>query len=351
MRTRILLFCGVVLAACLWLLLRRSTEEHRVTDSHEIAPATTNHLNQPVQVQATEKHQTSAGDAASVTASPIRFNTASNREVLMKQIENEWRTPINFYGEVIDESNNPVAGASISFGWTDLSKEGYSRASTTSDANGLFALEGKTGEHLSVWVGKDGYYSSKSNLDSFFYSGKNENFVPNPGTPIVFYLRKKEQAEPLIHIGGIGLHTMRDYLLAADGTPTDVSLFTGNLTPAGQGDLQVEFQAGPPLDNFPSRITWQCQVTVPGGALVQTSEEFPFLAPEDGYQVSDAWSVTVTNWTETVNQQYYVKLRNGNFGRVKLRVIGAPGRAYFRMESFLNPSGSRDLEWQDSSTQ
>jgi hypothetical protein len=137
---------------------------------------------------------------------------------------------------------------------------------------------------------------------------------------------------------------MRDFLLAADGKPTEVSLRDGRLTPAGQGDLKVEFQAGPPLDNFPSRISWQCQVMIPGGGLVQTDEEFPFLAPENGYQEFDQWNVGATNWTETLDKQYYVKLRDGNFGRVKLRVIGVPGRAFFRMESFLNPSGSRNLE-------
>ena len=85
-------------------------------------------------------------------------------------------------------------------------------------------------------------------------------------------------------------------------------------------------------------------MTVPGGGLIQTDEEFPFLAPESGYQEFDQWNVGATNWTESLDKQYYVKLRDGNFGRVKLRVIGVPGRADFRMESFLNPSGSRNLE-------
>ena len=148
----------------------------------------------------------------------------------------------------------------------------------------------------------------------------------------------------MIHISGIGIHTMRDYLLAADGKPTEVSLRDGRLAPVGQGDLKVEFQAGPPLDQFPSRISWQCRVTFSGGGLMETSEEFPFLAPENGYQEFDQWSITSTNWTESLDKQFYVKLRDGNFGRVKLRVIGVSKRAYFRMESFLNPSGSRNLE-------
>jgi hypothetical protein len=107
--------------------------------------------------------------------------------------------------------------------------------------------------------------------------------------------------------------------------------------------LEVAFQAGPSLDGFPSRITWQCQVSVPNGGLITTDEEFPFQAPSDGYQASDTWNITVTNWTDEVDQQYYVKLANGDFGRINLRIIGN-ARPYFRMESFVNPTGSPNLE-------
>jgi hypothetical protein len=243
----------------------------------------------------------------------------------------------------VDENSNAVAGADITFGWSEFpTEEGARRAATKSDADGFFSLHDKRGPALDIWVGKEGYYASHGGQKGFSYMGG--DFSPDPQNPVIFNLRKKGTPEPLIHIAGIGLHTMRDFLLAADGKPTEVSLRDGRLTPAGQGDLKVEFQAGPPLDNFPSRISWQCQVMIPGGGLVQTDEEFPFLAPENGYQEFDQWNVGATNWTETLDKQYYVKLRDGNFGRVKLRVIGVPGRAFFRMESFLNPSGSRNLE-------
>ncbi len=33
----------------------------------------------------------------------------------------EWRMPINFYGKVVDEGDQPVSGANIKFSWTDWS--------------------------------------------------------------------------------------------------------------------------------------------------------------------------------------------------------------------------------------
>jgi hypothetical protein len=275
----------------------------------------------------------------------ILIHAVSNK--VDPRIMDAMQAPIDFYGEVVDEKSNAVSNAGVSFHWTDLTAKGFNNSSTAqSDSNGLFSLTGKQGGSLTVSVGKNGYYAFDRWGKTFFYSKMDagRKHIPDPLNPVIFYLRKKGTPEPLIHIAGIGLHTMRDFLFTADGRPTEVSLRDGRLTPAGQGDLKVEFQAGLPLDNFPSRISWQCQVSVPGGGLVQTSEEFPFLAPENDYQEFDQWSITSTNWTETLDKQYYLKLRDGNFGRVKLRVIGVPNRAYFRMESFLNPSGSRNLE-------
>lgn len=39
----------------------------------------------------------------------------------------EYKMPISFYGQVVDESGAPIAGATIRFTWTDLSNEGTSK--------------------------------------------------------------------------------------------------------------------------------------------------------------------------------------------------------------------------------
>ncbi len=335
MRTRILLLCGAVLAFCLWFLLHHRTSPPK----SEAATTVTNQqlASQPPQIQTAQNPTQTPSTVlqAKIPRPPLTTNEIRERVLA------DWQKPIEFYGKVIDENSNPLMDASIQFQWAGFADK-VDTATTASDVNGLFSLQGKQGRSLDVSVSKEGYYNSRKDKTGFLYSLGPDIYAPEEWNPVIFHLHKKEKGESLIHIGGIGLHTMRDYLLDADGKPTEVSLRDGRLAPAGQGDLQVEFRAGESI--APSEISWWCRVTVPGGGLIQTSAEFPFLAPESGYQETDEWNITSTNWTEQVNNQYYVKLRDGNFGRVKLRVIGVPNRAYFRMESFVNPTGSQNLE-------
>ena len=104
---------------------------------------------------------------------------------------NEWRTPIEFYGKVVDENTNPVANASVHFVWTDLSQKGNSEKDTTSDEDGLFSLNDTTGKNLIVQVSKKGYYSYQRFGAAFNYAGENQNFVPDAANPVVFRLKKK----------------------------------------------------------------------------------------------------------------------------------------------------------------
>lgn len=347
MKTRrrlLLIVCGVVLLTCLLLVSLRRNSENRDSESKVFLESeTAETIHQPPNKNSATRETRESDPSRSI---PHSVQSGARTDLADRSFD-EWRTPINFYGKVVDESNSPVEGASITFGWTDLSDEGYSRTATTSDANGLFSLDGRMGKHLSVGVNKEGYYTSKSNVGSFFYAGENENFIPNPGAPVIFHLRKKgevkEAAAQLTSVVGIGLHAMRDYPLSPNGEPTELSLRDGRLTRTGQGDLRVELWMGRALDGNPSRSAWKCRVTALGGGLIPTNEEFPFLAPVNGYRASDEWSVGSENWSEKVERQYYVRLSDGDFGRVRIRVIGA-ATPFFRLESLLNSSGSRNLE-------
>lgn len=346
MRKSVWTICILALVFCLVLLLLNSHHGQKAVLNGATAESSNQPPYQTERPKVVERAQGGSGltNAAKVMQ-PVK--ESETVDTIERQKLAAWQAPINFYGKVVDDSNIPVAGASIQFNWTETPTEAFEErpgenSTTSSDADGLFALRDKRGPTLDVRVSKPGYYTSRNDTWTFSYS-LNGNFSPDPLNPVIFHLRKRQAGEPLIHIAGIGLHTMRDYLLSPNGDPTDVSLFDGKVMPVGQGDLEVTFRAGRPLDNFPNRITWQCTLTVPGGGLTPTSEEFPFLAPEDDYQAADFLSITATNWTDEVSRQYFLKLRNGDFGRVNLRVLGTT-RPYFRMESFVNPAASRDLE-------
>ena len=256
-----------------------------------------------------------------------------------------WQAPIEFYGKVIDEHSNAVAGADVTFRCAEAPSSNGNRSSiATSSTDGLFSLHGQRGPSLQVFISKDGYYSSHGGQWAFTYALGPEPIAPDPQNPVIFKLKEKGERVSLIHFPKGGLRAMADFLLASNGTPTEVSLRTGRLTPAGQGDFRVFFRPGSLVPGFSSRITWDCQVMVPGGGLIETSDEFPFQAPESGYHESDKVTIGNTNWTASVDKLYYVSLHEGTFGRIRLNIRAIPGRAFFGMESFLNPTGSRNLE-------
>jgi hypothetical protein len=128
-----------------------------------------------------------------------------------------------------------------------------------------------------------------------------------------------------------------------DGTPVTVDLMTGRLSP--NGNLRVEAWTEAPEGG--RKFSWRCQVTVPGGGLAERTGQFEFEAPEDGYEESVELGMgqDAEQWTSDQQRDYFVKLPDGRFARVKFRMI-AGGNHYFVMESFLNPTpGSRNLEY------
>jgi hypothetical protein len=116
---------------------------------------------------------------------------AVDERVRAREVEkgkDEWRTPIHFYGKVVDENENPVEGADVELGWNNLN--GSPSKMTKSDEVGNFSLENEQGKVLVVSVRKVGYYSSKRDRTSFFYAGENENFSPDPGNRFSFIFVK-----------------------------------------------------------------------------------------------------------------------------------------------------------------
>jgi hypothetical protein len=274
-------------------------------------------------------------------------------EKRLKQMEEErqkglyeWRTPIEFYGKVVDENANPVAGADVHFGWTDLSPQGSSEKRTASDVNGLFSLRDAVGKHLNVQVSKPGYYAYQPFGASFFYAGENHNFVPNTGSPVVFRLKKKGVAEPLVHIQG-PMGGASGFRIAKDGTPLEISLVTGKAVALGQGDLRVECLTDDQGKLSGQKYDWKCRISVPNGGLVESTDDLDFQAPLDGYRTSDSINMAVAlqnDWSSHARRTYFLKLSNGNYARMSFEMV-AGGDHFFQLESFLNPSGSRNLEF------
>jgi len=262
---------------------------------------------------------------------------------IRERIMADWQKPIDFYGKVIDENSNPVENASISFQWSGFSDQQFS-AATNSDADGLFSLRGKTGQSLRVSINKEGYYNSRKDTTDFEYSLGPDIYSPEEWNPVVFHLHKKGTPEPLMRLAGAMLGP-RQYRLDTKGTPTDISFYTGKRTPQGEGQFRVQYWMATPQDPQQRQFDWRCQVTVPGGGLQATTEEFPFNAPEKVYQESIEIDSDTNSWTYMPEETFYVHLADSKYGRVKFS-LNCSSNPFFGVETLINPSGSKNLEYE-----
>jgi hypothetical protein len=338
MRTRILIFCGLVLAVCLWLLLRRPPEPQPKAEAPEAQAPLTNQLSasQPRQPKTVGEPQ-KAGNGPNVGQVPSRPSQTEISNLQQKMLA-DWQRPIEFYGKVVDENSNAVSGAQVSFHWMQSPSEDGSRSSNTeSDVGGLFSLLGAAGPTLSVSISKDGYYTSRLTPDGFRYDG-DKPFQPSSLDPVVFHLRKKAQGVELITSEN-GMRSDVWLRVPKDGTPVRVDFSQKQASPTGQ--LKIS-QNKPPFQNA---TNWSFSMSIPDGGLVENQDEFQFAAPESGYQptVEYDFAKDGTNWTTQVTKQFYIA-----FGEPRkygwLRIESNLAQETIFLTYAINPTGSRNLE-------
>lgn len=251
----------------------------------------------------------------------------------------EWKMPIDFYGRVVDENDRPIPTAKVELSWTDLSPAGNSTATTSSDSNGTFSLQGKNGRVLQVDVSKDGFYKVRSErLKSFDYAGfwAANYYEPDPAHPVTFHLRKKGTGETLT-AGETQLP------ISADGTPIRVDLLnSGRVSTNGQ----VEIAAVTNTEKYPPRLfDWRASIAVSDGGLIEHNLEFPFEAPEEGYvrKVEFKMPANLPDWKRSIEKSYFIRFGTPpRYGRIHVRFNGASPKVFLGYT--VNPSGSRNLE-------
>ena len=339
MRPKILIFCGLVLAVCVWFLLRRAPEPPKTEAPEVQAPLTNQPLaSQPAPPAKVAPAQNPApSQPPPAVAAAVQRGSPEGLNEIQQRILADWQRPIEFYGKVVDENTNPVAGAKISFQWVETPKEeGTRHSDAQSDAEGLFSLHDAHGPSLIVWVSKEGYYASHKGQWGFSYT--HGDFHPDGGSPVIFLLHKKGAGENLIGV-------KQNYRVARDGTPLGIDLATGKATTGGSGDFVVQCWTDDQGKASGQKYDWHCVVTIPGGGVVPTDEEFAFQAPEKGYAPTNGIAMPAdrTDWTSDVDLKFYYRLADGRYGRMTFSMI-AGGQHFCMIDSVLNPSGSRNLE-------
>jgi hypothetical protein len=247
---------------------------------------------------------------------------------------------IEFYGLTVDESNQPVAGVNAHLILTEspATPNGIVETNTQSDAQGFFSFSGAVGKLLQVWLDKNGYYVSKSNRIDFDYMG----YQPNPNQPEVFHLRKKGAGADLI-TARYGVYWDLGVSAPLDGTPVWVDFFNRKVGETGQLEIS---QTKPPYSAWKTATQWTYKMEIPDGGLVEENDEFPFEAPEGGYQSIVGFDFQQgQNWATNLKKDYYIKFGNPpRYGRIHVETSIMSGTS---LQYAINPDGSRYLEPKD----
>ncbi len=254
----------------------------------------------------------------------------------------QWKMPIEFYGKVIDQFSNGVPGAEVVLNWTTvIGPIPDPQKSILTGPDGKFEITGIQGKGISVDILKKGYDRTKNSQGDFEYAAfYQDNFhVPDPNNPVVFRLHKTMEAEPLYVFSPYGD-------IAVGGEPLILSVEKGKV--ASEGDLAFSVALGAETNRYGSDFT----VTMRGlneAGFVFSDEDFLSQAPESGYQntFSVTHKVNVPNYRPDQALRFYVRTGTGKYASVgvKIKLWGDLSRADFDAGIHFNPSGSRNLEF------
>jgi hypothetical protein len=338
------LFIGLALAllVALWLFERNKSPTAFEGASETVAQSNVTVQAAPNARVAAQQDATTNGSRTTNAAAPQHASLPELSNAMQRRIDQIQR-PIIFYGKVVDEKGQALAGANAHLMWSQFYPEGTFETNLLADVSGSFAFQGAKGARLFVSVAKAGYYDVKSlNLTSFQYSELEgaETFRPDISNPVIFHLRKKGQGANLL-TSQRGMSPVMEFSIPGDGSPVRVDFFnrvTGN---QGQMDLAA---IKPPKTNERGPKAWSFRMSIPDGGFVEENDEFPIQAPTTGYMPNIEFNFTPgdTNWTDTIAKHYYVEFgQPPRFGRIDITTGLYRG---VQLGYAINPTGSTDLE-------
>jgi len=338
MKKRIIIFLAIILGiVSVWRLSVHKAQKN-------LKPVTGN----PTTAQATSPQKTNPLAGPKQQPQPNQATQAGNNDDLREYVAKlrqdptyEWKLPIDFFGKVVDDSNEPIASADIHFGWNTINENGIISDVTldsSSDKSGLFELRDKKGDPLSVSVSKQGYYPRSG---TFWYSPDRGPFRPDENDPYIFHLHKKGP--------GINLITSR-YGMSPDfgvpiprhGPPIKVDLMQRKVGDTGQLILT---QNKPEYKDWQQATQWSFNIEIPDGGFIGENDEYPYEAPTGGYQsaIEFDFQKDSSDWKTGITTNFYIEFGNPPlYGRLQIKTGIYTGGA--TLTYAINPSGSRNLE-------
>jgi len=271
---------------------------------------------------------------------PVADREKSEEKVSVREelFEELFSTPIDFHGKVVDQNDEPISNASIKYSVTDkYSWSSPPEKSMQADENGRFRIK-SNGLSLYVNVQHPKCYPKHGQSYTFQPRANSSGSEITGENPYIFKLNRMGETEPLLHGKSGSIRVPRN------GTPVTVNLRTGKMD--SSGSLVIQAWTEDQRANQ-KQYDWRCKVSVPNGGLIERSDGYDFTAPEKGYVQYDEIVMSAemdSGWQRQVQKEYYVTLGDGTFARLKFRII-AHGDHFAVVESYVNPSGSRNLEY------
>ena len=250
-----------------------------------------------------------------------------------KQIIDERNVPIEFFGKVVDQDSNPIAGVTIQAAvvYVDV----VVQVKRTTAADGRFEISGLkgTGFDLNV-LEKAGYEPEPFSRGHGVAGGSLDN-------PVVFKMWSTNIHEQLIS-------GSKPFDIIPDGRPYFINFADDSISESDNGDLKVWIQ-------YTNQVVrgqlddWSAGIEVINGGLQETKDYSMFSAPSDGYVPNFIWKNQIKGGQRgSIGQRrFYLALKNGQeYGRMTIEMIApfnnqTPG--LIRLSYAINPSGSRIL--------
>ena len=254
----------------------------------------------------------------------------------------EWKAPIEVYGLVVNQSNQPIAGATATMRWVALDGNTPARSVAT-DANGRFSISGIQGNGLCVDVEKEGYSSFRTARQSFgFLCAADHNFyVPDSNNPAIFRLWEYSNPEPMYDVRRANMP------LSVDDKTHWMDVLAGRMTNSGQVGFSV-LRVDP--TNWLAGYTITIHAAEGGGVkLAALDDELMFEAPENGYQ-PEIRIVQPPGYVFEKGKilRFYLRTPDQRYAAMDIQVSqNNRGQASVTTQMYLNPSGSRNLQFRD----
>ncbi|MGA2787583.1 MAG: hypothetical protein ABSF60_08650 [Verrucomicrobiota bacterium] len=294
---------------------------------------------------------------AQPNATSVTNSDELRRMKVLQQFVEKHNAAVQFFGKVVDQDNNALAGANIKISINHLimppapfmpevgSK--YIDLEKTSDAEGRFEIHGETGKGIGIGtIVKDGYELEPNRYGYGPIAGSYDN-------PVIFKMWRTNIHEQLI-TGD------KSFEIMPDGQPYFINLTDGTISEHESGNLKVWIR-------YTNQVVqgqlydWSAGIEVINGGLLEVPQtainsgflgEPPFAmysAPQDGYIPSFSQKSQIKGGQsgEIGNRYFYLLLNNGKeYGKMSINLFAPYGDLHpglIRLSYAINPSGSRIL--------